>query len=232
MANASIQELYSNDVKFLKSKKIPLNHRPEFDILDVHCYGYNQRITMEHLNEKDRLFIQLQRLANCKNVICRSIEVSFATKVDWICCKKRSYTFAQLAVFEDLSKKKTYQPLCLQNIAAAPSIKILNSLQSHQLLAVFKMVKNKGIFIRAGLNHERKLYSFVNIVKHFMYKKEIEPLASIEYFVNVVVNPSPFCIQCGLFQKIEKSMCWCKVCTFLRIVGVFTSNIEKPYHTK
>lgn len=67
------------------------------------------------------------------------------------------------------------------------------------------IVKDKQIFVRAGPYHERKLYNFCNIVKNFIYKKDFVPLAPLEYFENVTLNPAPFCIHCGIFKKIEKA---------------------------
>lgn len=228
---AIYKELYLNDKKCWESKRIPLNHQPEFDILDNQCYGYNQRIWIENLNTKNRLFVQLQRQekSSRRNVICRNVQVSFSSRNDWV-YPNRLATIAKWSVIEDLSKN-TYQPISLQHIAAATSIKKLNSLESCELLHVFNIVKNKQIFIRAGPNHERKIYNFANIVKHFIYKKiEFEPIAPLEYFEHVIMNPVPFCIHCGIFGKIEKSTCWCNLCNFLRFVGVFTTNIEKSYH--
>lgn len=139
--------------------------------------------------------------------------------------------YAKWAVIDDLSVKK-HEPFKLCNIAAARTINLLKNIEYHELLRIFNSVKNKLIYIRAGQNNERKLYSFSNIVKNFMYKKKIDPLVTLEYFDNVIVNPTPFCIHCGLFKKIEESLCCCKLCNFLRFACVFTAKIERPYHTK
>lgn len=226
---AHIKELFSNDKIFLESKKIPYKHQPEFDLLDSHCYGFNQRINMENLDQKNNLFRQLQRQARGQSVFCKNIKVAFNIKCDWISRKTACYMYTKWTKITDLSKNK-HQPISLQNIAAAASIKKLIYFESHILFAVFNMVKNKQIFIRAGPDHERKVYNFANIIKNFMYKIEYEPIVSLEYFDHVTLNPAPFCIHCGLFKKIEISMCWCNLCNFLRFACVFTINIEKPYH--
>lgn len=135
--------------------------------------------------------------------------------------KKLNHVYASWPVIKNLSENK-YEPISLQNIAAAASINKLTTLESCDLLFVFNIVKYKQILVRAGPNHERKIYNFSNIVKHFIYKKDFAPLASLEYFEHVIINPAPFCIHCGIFEKIEKSMCWCSLCNFLRFAGVFT----------
>lgn len=224
---ASIKELYSNDKIILKSKEIPLKHQPEFDILDFHCYGYNERITMEDLKGKNRLFLRLQREACGRNVFCKNINVAFNIKCYWI-CKKKLYIYAKWSKITDLSKKSS------ANISAkycrCGIDKKLNYFEGPILLFVFNLVKNKQIIIRAGPDHERKIYNYANIIKNFMYKNEIEPIVPLEYFEHVKVDATPFCIHCGLFQKIQNSMCWCNLCNFLRFAGVFTRNIEKLYH--
>lgn len=241
---ASLKKLYLIDKKkYLKSKEDPFDHfyQPEFDILDTYCYGINRRIMIEDLVEKNRLFVHLQRQTNSysnkKFVICKHVNISFNTRSTWIYCNSQvdpdmhDHAYEKWAVIKDLSQK-TYQPMSLQNIAAAKSIKILNNFETCQLFSVFNVVKNKEIFVRAGPNHKRTIYNFANIVKHFIYKKEYEPIVPLEYFEHVKMNPAPFCFNCGLFQKIEMSKCWCNLCEFLRYAGVFTTNIEKPYHTK
>lgn len=120
---ASINEMYLSDKKYLGTKNIPFNHQPEFDILDIQCYGYNQRIMMENLQEKNRLFVQLLRQEKSlrKNVTCKNVEVSLSTISDWVYLNKLNHIYAKWSVIEDLSLK-TYQPISLQNIAAAKSI--------------------------------------------------------------------------------------------------------------
>lgn len=229
MASSIIKTLFLIDKKKLETKTTDFYHQLEFDVLDTNCYGLNQRITLQNDREKYVLFLQLQR--QNREVICRNIGLSCSIKSDWVRCNKEpQYIYAKWPEIKILSNQ-IYQPLTLLNIVAAATIKIINDFDSSELLFVFNIVKNKVIFIRAGPNHERKLYNFANIVKHFMYKKEIEPILPIEYFVNVIINPVSFCICCGIFQKIEQSLCFCKLCKFLRYAYGFTSNIEKPYHT-
>lgn len=114
-------------------------------------------------------------------------------------------------------------PMSLLDITAAASVQMFKhaSVQSDLLLSIFNSVKKKEIFIRCGPNHERMIYSFANIIKHFIYQKnEFEPFASAKYFENIAMNPIPSCIHCGLFEKIQKSMCWCALCNFLRFAWI------------
>lgn len=71
------------------------------------------------------------------------------------------FSAATVGEEERFAVYKIYQPISLQNIAAATSIKKLNSFKSCELLFVSNTLKNKQLFIRAGPNHERKLYSFI-----------------------------------------------------------------------
>lgn len=232
----NIEKLYLLDKKQLESKEIYESyHRPEFDILDC-CYGYNQRLLMENLKEKNRLFVYLQRWIQSKRkeMICKIIDVSFNITSDWIDCTKPDHLYAKLCTIEDLSVHQRV-PMSLLDITAAAAVQMFKhaSVQSDLLLSIFNSVKKKEIFIRCGPNHERMIYSFANIIKHFIYQKnEFEPFAPAKYFENIAMNPIPFCIHCGLFEKIQKSMCWCPLCNFLRFACVFTKKIEHPYHTK
>lgn len=167
----SIKKMYLSDKKELESKEIYNNyHRDEFDILD-RCYGYNQRLLMENLSEKYRLYMNLQR--QTKPVICANINVSFNTIVDWIDCRKPDHLFATLCAIENLSVHQRV-PMSLLNIAAAASVKMFNndSVESDLLLAIFNVVKEKEISIRCGVDHERMIYNFANIIKNFIYKKK------------------------------------------------------------
>lgn len=157
-------------------------------------------------------------------MIWERVELLFNTIADWVYRNKLNHVYASWPVIKDLSKNNYYEPISLQNIAAAGSINKLSTLESYELLNVFNIVKDKQIFVRAGPYHERKLNNFCNIVKNFIYKKDFVPLAPLEYFENVTLNPAPFCIHCGIFKKIEKSMCWCLLCNFLRFAGLFTMN--------
>lgn len=226
-----IRKMYWEDKKY-EQPIVSYNHQTKLDVLDRICYGRNQRILMENTMEKQRIFRQLKRLVCSRgnNFVCRKIDISFNINCGgWINTKKRNFLYSMQPVITNLSEN-IYQPIALQNIAAAGSVKNLNCYGSRELLFVFNIVKRKEIIIRAGPDHERKLYNFAAIIKHFLYRKEFEPIATKQYFEDVTMNPSVFCIHCGIFKKIEKSMCWCSLCNFLRNVGVFTTKIEKPYH--
>lgn len=220
----------SGQKKLFRGKTKHFRHLPEFDILDVQCYGLNQRITMENSQDKNRMFIHLQHLSRANSVICDRVNLLFNTITDWVYCNRVNHVYGW-TLLRDLSKN-IYEPYRLQNIAAAAGINKLLTLKYCELMIVFNIVKEENILIRAGPNHERKVYNFANVVKHFIYKKKFEPLATLEYFHHIQMNPVPFCIHCGIFKKIEKSLCACALCHFLRYAGVFTSKIERPYHTK
>lgn len=229
----NIKEMYLFDKQETESnkKKIYIDyHRPEFDILD-NCYNYNQRLLMEDLPEKNRLYLNLQRQINSirKNVVCAHIGISFTTIIDWIDCRASDRPFAKLCAIENVSVHR-YEPLSLQNIAAAASVKILNNVKSCDLFAIFNVLKGKNILIRCGPDHERMIYNFDNIIKNFIYKNKFNSLVPAKYFENVAMDPIPFCIHCGIFKKIQNSMCWCGLCNFLRFACVFTKKIERFCH--
>lgn len=228
-----IKDLYLSNKKTCKRRGNTIHHKVGLDVLDLVSYGYNQRMVMETLSEKKRYFTHFQRYLNSeeKSILCKYVKISFSIKSGWIDVKKPNHAYAEWSAINDLSNN-TYSPFSLHNIAAAKAIKTLHCLDTCELLNIFNTVKSKVIFVRAGPNHERTLYNFSSIVRQFMFKKAFEPLAPKIFFEHVVMNPVPFCLDCGFFRKIEKSMCVCGLCNFLRYALVFTLKVEKPYHTQ
>lgn len=228
-----IRKMYLEDKKYGQAI-VSRFHQAEFDILDRFCYGRNQRILTGCPKEKQRLFTYLQRLVCLRggnDIVCSHIDMSFnINSCGWISTKEKNFLYAKQSVINNLTEN-IYQPMSLQSFAAAASVKNLNKYNSCELLFVFNVMKRKEIIIRAGPEHERKLYNFAGIIKHFLYRNVFEPIATLQYFQHVTMKPSVFCIHCGMYEKIEKSMCLCSLCNFLRINGVFTSKIEKSYHT-
>lgn len=182
----------------------------------------------ENVDIFNDILFQIQE-TGCSGIICGAVELSFtSTKCDQHITKVESI-FPQ-SVVKDLAKA-TFNPLSLKHIAAAQAISALKHCKPNILIGVYNATKNQDLYIRVGDVNTRKNYKFANIVKQHIYKQTYEPLVTLQYFKNLELNPAPFCVHCGIIQKIDDVFCCCMLCDLFRGILLFTPIVEKPFHT-
>lgn len=143
---------------------------------------------------------------------------------------KKEESIFRYSIISDI-QKATYNPLSLKHIAAAKSIPMLENYNSNILIGIYKATKNQDLYLRVGTVAERRNYKFANIVKHIIYKQMYEPLTCLQYFENLKLNPTSFCVDCGLIKKAESYRCFCIPCYVLQGTLQFTPAVERPFHT-
>lgn len=163
--NNKLRGMFEEDRKKLSSIEKRFCHRPEDDRLD-HFYQINVdgnwKINSERKYLVEYLLLSL-RQGNFQNLICETTNISFNfirhNDLDWK--DKNLFLFSKI---KDLSTGN-YNPLSLQHIAAAGSIKVLEKYDVNILLHVYNLINNKIFSIRAGEAHSRRNYDSKNIVK-------------------------------------------------------------------
>lgn len=224
--------MYENDKKNIKRAKNHSEPMPEDDLLDNFFYINNGSEVCDD-DDKVRIFNILQRswIYNDRKPLtcdsCNGISFSIPACFGWI---SRGQHLFPRAIVNDSSQ--TYrQPMKLQHIAAASSVRVLKNYNWIILLGVYIAMRYEYICIRTGKEEKRKAYDFSCIVLNYIYKQCCEPLVSPEYFENIEKRPKPFCFKCGLFKKItEINYHICHVAYYLKGTALFTPIVEKPYH--
>lgn len=164
-----------------------------------------------------------------KEIICTTTQLSFTSTIPNQRIEKAESIFHR-SIIKVLSKA-TFDPFSLQHITAAQSVRMLKYYKPKILIGIYNATKKQDLYIRVGALMARKNYRFANIVKHHIYKQAFEPLVGLQYFKNLELSPKPFCVKCGLTQKMDEFHCWCLVCDLTRGAIVFTPIAEKPFHT-
>lgn len=167
--------------------------------------------------------------ARTSEVNCNKTQLSFVILKQYGFIRKPESIFRYLEI-KDM-QKAIFNPFSLQHIAAARSIPMLKHYGSSVLIGIYNATKNQDLYIRAGEMMERTHFKFANIVKHHIYKQTYGPLATLQFFENLELNPTPFCIACGLILKTYGHHCSCRACRLLREALQFTSFVERPFHT-
>lgn len=93
----------------------------------------------------------------------------------------------------------------MKHIAAAASVEQITFTKLPVRLSLHNAIKSRELYIRAGLEHERKIYSSGDIVKNHLYQRICRQLCASKYFANVCLNPTPFGPNCGVYKKIEEN---------------------------
>lgn len=169
------------------------------------------------------------RLGEYKEIVCAKSQLSITSAIPDQRINNAESIFHR-AIVKDLAKA-IFNPLSLQHIAAAQSVWALKYYKPKILVGIYNATKNQELYIRVGALAARRNYRFANIVKHYIYKQAFTPLVRSNYFKSLELSPKPFCVNCGLIQKTDKSYCWCVVCHLARCAIVFTPKAEKPFHT-
>lgn len=228
----SILDIWKKDVHqqkravaFQKSRNFN-HHSEEDDDTDESTYEMNLSVNylrghrIANSNMYHRWIVGREILNRCES---DSISVGIPPTYGWI-TRKETRLYAR-AVVKCLSEEK-YQPFSLKHLAAAASIEKLHSVPLEGLIGIYNTFKNQIIQIRSGVEYGRKIYNFNAVVKNYIYKILNCQLVADMYFEKVSIQPKAFCIKCGLFQRIDSSVCDCHFSYFLHHVIMSTAAIE------